>query len=70
MSGPTDYDSFWEHGWLFEWMGWRRMLWLSFQVDFANWAIGGVFFGLMVFYGPRLKECPQVFTRPSQDPTV
>lgn len=47
--------SLWEWGWTVEWLGWKRMLWLAFQIDFATQNVGGVFFGLMVCYGRRLK---------------
>ena len=49
-------DTAWEYSWDFAWLGWKRCLWLSFQVDFQYKAVAIVFFGLMVGYGRRLKK--------------
>ncbi len=34
------------------WMGWKRCLWLAFQVDLECPAVCVIFFGLMVSFGP------------------
>lgn len=33
------------------WAGWRRCIWLAFQVDFELKAVGIVFFGLFIHAG-------------------
>lgn len=46
---PKEWEMRW--GWTVEWLGWKRMLWLAFQIDFSSKCIGGVFFGLMIMFG-------------------
>jgi hypothetical protein len=61
---PKEWEMRW--GWTVQWMGWKRMLWLAFQIDFSSKFIGGVFLGLSIGYGKnKLPSAwiPTEFTR-------